>query len=39
MFAVYATKGDFNDPLSSFAKGEMPEPKIKEGWVRLKRRV
>ena len=36
MFAVYATKGDFNNPLSSFAKGEMPEPKIKERWVRVK---
>src|SRR6185503_7173141 len=36
MFAVYATHAAPNDPLSALKIGEMPEPTVPEGWVRVK---
>jgi NADPH:quinone reductase-like Zn-dependent oxidoreductase len=36
MFAVYAEKPDFESPISGLRVGERPEPKIPEGWVRVK---
>lgn len=36
MFAVYAAKGDLQDPLGGLVVGERPVPKIPEGWVRVK---
>jgi len=36
MFAVYATKGNPQNPLESLAIGERPEPVLKDGWVRVK---
>ena len=36
MFAVYATKGNPQNPLESLAIGERPEPILKDGWMRVK---
>jgi NADPH:quinone reductase-like Zn-dependent oxidoreductase len=36
MFAVYATKGDLQNPLAGLVVGERPFPEIPEGWVRVK---
>jgi NADPH:quinone reductase-like Zn-dependent oxidoreductase len=36
MFAVYATKGDLQNPLAGLVVGERPSPEIPEGWVRVK---
>jgi NADPH:quinone reductase-like Zn-dependent oxidoreductase len=36
MFSVYATHAARNDPLSALKIGEMPEPTVPEGWVRVK---
>ena len=36
MFAIYATRASPDDPLAALAIGEQPEPKVPEGWVRVK---
>ncbi|OAI40511.1 Zn-dependent oxidoreductase [Planctomycetaceae bacterium SCGC AG-212-D15] len=36
MFAVYATHAAPNDPLAALKIGEMPEPDVPDGWVRVK---
>src|ERR1700756_4960497 len=36
MFAVYATKGDLQNPLAGLVVGERPFPVVPEGWVRVK---
>lgn len=36
MFAVYAKEPNQNDPMASLVLGEMPEPIIKDGWLRVK---
>jgi len=36
MFAVYASKPNLDDPLAAVVVGERPEPKVTEGWVRVK---
>ncbi len=36
MFAVYAARPNFDDPLASLVVGEHPEPQILPGWVRVK---
>jgi NADPH:quinone reductase-like Zn-dependent oxidoreductase len=36
MFAVYCEKPDIKNPLSGLVIGERPEPKIPDGWVRVK---
>jgi hypothetical protein len=36
MFAVYAKEANAEDPLSSIVVDERPEPKVPEGWVRVK---
>src|SRR5882724_2030586 len=36
MLAVYAEKACIDDPLSALRVGERPEPKVREGWVRVK---
>ena len=36
MFAVYATHAAPDDPLSALKIGELPEPSVPEGWVRVK---
>src|SRR6202521_4542309 len=36
MFAVYASKGDIQNPLSGLVVGERPIPEIPEGWLRVK---
>jgi NADPH:quinone reductase-like Zn-dependent oxidoreductase len=36
MFAIYAEKADKDNPLSALRVGQMPEPEIREGWVRVK---
>lgn len=36
MFAVYAKEPNQNDPMASLVLGEMPEPVIEEGWLRVK---
>jgi len=36
MIAIYAEKMDKENPLSGLKVGEMPEPRIPEGWVRVK---
>ena len=36
MFAIYAEKMDQENPLSGLKVGEMPEPEIPEGWLRVK---
>src|SRR6266481_4939207 len=36
VFAVYASRANLEDPLSSIVVGERPEPEVPEGWVRVK---
>jgi NADPH:quinone reductase-like Zn-dependent oxidoreductase len=36
MFAVYATHAAPDDPLSALKIGDLPEPSVSEGWVRVK---
>ena len=36
MFAVYASAGNIENPLTSLVVGERPEPAVPEGWVRVK---
>jgi NADPH:quinone reductase-like Zn-dependent oxidoreductase len=36
MFAVYASKPNFDNPLASLVVGERPDPEVPEGWVRVK---
>lgn len=36
MFAVYAKEPNPTDPMASLVLGEMPEPVIEEGWLRVK---
>ena len=36
MFAIYADKPDFDNPLSALVIGERPEPKLLDGWIRVK---
>ena len=36
MFAVYATHAASEDPLSALSIGDMPEPTVPDGWVRVK---
>lgn len=36
MFAIYAEKADQKNPLSGLKTGQMPEPKIPDGWLRVK---
>jgi NADPH:quinone reductase-like Zn-dependent oxidoreductase len=36
MFAVYAAGPNPDDPLTSLAVGERPEPDVPDGWVRVK---
>ena len=36
MFAVYASAGNMENPLTSLVVGERPEPAVPEGWVRVK---
>ena len=36
MFAVYATHAAPDDPLSALKIGELPEPSVPDGWVRVK---
>lgn len=36
MFAVYATHAAPDDPLSALRIGDMPDPNVPDGWVRVK---
>ena len=36
MFAVYCQKPHSDDPMAGLVLGDKPEPKIPEGWVRVK---
>jgi hypothetical protein len=36
MFAVYASAGNIENPLTSLVVGERPGPAVLEGWVRVK---
>src|ERR1700730_15584860 len=36
MFAVYCQKPHSDDPMAGLILGDRPEPKIPEGWVRVK---
>jgi len=36
MFSVYATHAAVDDPLSALRIGEQPEPRVLEGWTRVK---
>src|SRR5437762_2362389 len=36
MFAIFATHAAPDDPLSALKIGEMPEPEVPAGWVRVK---
>jgi NADPH:quinone reductase-like Zn-dependent oxidoreductase len=36
MFSVYATHAAPDDPLSALHIGDLPEPSVPEGWVRVK---
>jgi D-arabinose 1-dehydrogenase-like Zn-dependent alcohol dehydrogenase len=36
MFAVYAKEGNLENPLAALVVGEMPEPVLQEGWVRVR---
>ena len=36
MFAVYATHAAPDDPLSALKVGELPEPDVPQGWVRVR---
>lgn len=36
MFAVYATRAAPDDPLAALRIGDLPEPEVPDGWVRVK---
>ena len=36
MFAIYATHAAPDDPLSALKIGDLPEPSVPDGWVRVK---
>ena len=36
MFAIYATHAAPDDPLSALKLGDLPEPSVPDGWVRVK---
>jgi NADPH:quinone reductase-like Zn-dependent oxidoreductase len=36
MFAVYAAHPNLDNPLASLVVGERPEPRVPQGWVRVK---
>ena len=36
MFAVYATHAASDDPLSALKIGDLPEPSVPDGWVRVR---
>ena len=36
MFAVYAYEANPDDPLAALAIGDLPEPEVPEGWLRIK---
>jgi NADPH:quinone reductase-like Zn-dependent oxidoreductase len=36
MFAIYATHAALDDPLSALKIGDLPEPSVPDGWVRVK---
>jgi D-arabinose 1-dehydrogenase-like Zn-dependent alcohol dehydrogenase len=36
MFAVYATHAAPDNPLAALSIGDMPEPNVPDGWVRVK---
>jgi NADPH:quinone reductase-like Zn-dependent oxidoreductase len=36
MFAVYAARPNLDNPLASLVVGERPEPRVPQGWVRVK---
>src|ERR1700746_1640979 len=36
MFAVYATHADRDNPLAALKIGDRPEPRVPDGWVRVK---
>jgi len=36
MFAVYASQAIPDDPLAALAIGDLPEPEVPEGWLRIK---
>ena len=36
MFSVYTTHAAVDDPLSALRIGEQPEPRVLEGWTRVK---
>jgi hypothetical protein len=36
MFAIYATQAAPDDPLSALVVGELPQPAVREVWVRVK---
>lgn len=36
MFAIYATHAAPDDPMSALKIGDLPEPNVPEGWVRVK---
>ena len=36
MFAVYASEANPGDPLAALAVGDLPEPAVPEGWLRIK---
>ena len=36
MFAVYATHADPDNPLAALKIGDRPEPRVPEGWTRVK---
>ncbi len=36
MFAVYSSQANPDDPLAALAIGDLPEPEVPEGWLRIK---
>jgi NADPH:quinone reductase-like Zn-dependent oxidoreductase len=36
MFAIYASEANPDDPLAALAIGDLPEPEVPEGWLRIK---
>ena len=36
MFAVYASEANPDDPLAALAVGDLPEPEVPEGSLRIK---
>jgi NADPH:quinone reductase-like Zn-dependent oxidoreductase len=39
VFAVYAARQDADDPLSGLVVGDLPEPAVPDGWVRVQVRA